>query len=333
MHYMSQNELRFKWLGIHRWQKAGYAGKGIKIGICDADTDISKARYPEKITTYQTAGYQPNWNEGSGSHALATIDVVQQIAPEAEIFFGSWNQSLDSFVQECIKRKVDIVNVSLRYSGRSPISRATSEAAVAAGMLLFTSAGNKGDVPSDLRGYPAKKGSWIAVGSAILDENTHRPRRVASSSTGRELEVMSTSFIHVRIPQPFNTWVYTGTSAASPVLASMFALYKEKHRELDKEDVRELFLEHCLDMDDEGHDRRTGWGVFRLPHPETEERMKEIVLQIDNNVAIVDGEPVTIDAPPEIKNSRTMVPLSFIARELGHDVEWDGENRRVIIRR
>ena len=331
-HYMTQNTARFKWLGIDRWHRSGYTGKGIKIGVCDADTDISKVRYPEKVTTYNTAGYQPDWNVNHGSHALATIDVIQQIAPEAEIFFGSWNQSLDGFIQECTKRKVDIVNVSLRYSGMAPVSWETSQAAVDSGMLLFTSAGNMGDVPSDLRGYPARKGTWVAVGAALVDAG-NKPRRESYSSTGRELEVMGMTNVIVQMPEPFGRWTYGGTSAASPALAGMFGLYKQKHRELDKEDVRELFLKHCLDMEEEGHDRRTGWGMFRLPHPETGEHMKEIVLHIGNNVASVDGEPTTIDAPPEIKNSRTMVPLSFIARELGHEVEWDGENRRVIIRR
>lgn len=42
-------------------------------------------------------------------------------------------------------------------------------------------------------------------------------------------------------------------------------------------------------------------------------------------------EPITLDAPPRIINSKTVVPLRFIAQSFGYNVEWDSESRSVFI--
>ena len=51
----------------------------------------------------------------------------------------------------------------------------------------------------------------------------------------------------------------------------------------------------------------------------------EIILQIDSNIAIVNGEEVEIDAPSSIYSNRTYVPLRFISETFGLDVEYDEE--------
>jgi hypothetical protein len=56
-----------------------------------------------------------------------------------------------------------------------------------------------------------------------------------------------------------------------------------------------------------------------------------IGLQIGNTSAVVNGTVMTLDAPPYIKNSRTMVPLRVIAEGLGATVEWDPALRVVTI--
>ena len=57
----------------------------------------------------------------------------------------------------------------------------------------------------------------------------------------------------------------------------------------------------------------------------------EIVLNIGSDIVYVNGEQKSLDAAPEISNSRTFVPLRFIAEILGKDVNWDESNRAVII--
>ncbi|MEA4925667.1 MAG: copper amine oxidase N-terminal domain-containing protein [Syntrophomonadaceae bacterium] len=62
---------------------------------------------------------------------------------------------------------------------------------------------------------------------------------------------------------------------------------------------------------------------------------KTIILFINNNTAIVDGVPKAIDPnnpnvkPVAIPPGRTMLPLHFIAVELGCQVDWNPSTQEV----
>jgi Copper amine oxidase N-terminal domain. len=58
---------------------------------------------------------------------------------------------------------------------------------------------------------------------------------------------------------------------------------------------------------------------------------KILKLTIGSNTASINGEEVRLDAEPFIQDGRTLVPLRFVAENLGAGVQWDGANRRVII--
>ena len=56
-----------------------------------------------------------------------------------------------------------------------------------------------------------------------------------------------------------------------------------------------------------------------------------IWLQINNSTARVNEQAVKLDVPAQIIDSRTYVPLSFIATSLGKKINWDPELYRVEI--
>ncbi|HHY71202.1 MAG TPA: copper amine oxidase N-terminal domain-containing protein [Thermoanaerobacterales bacterium] len=58
---------------------------------------------------------------------------------------------------------------------------------------------------------------------------------------------------------------------------------------------------------------------------------KIVILKIDSNIAIVDGEEVIIDAKAELQNNRTIVPLRFLMEVFDKNVEWDDDSETVII--
>ncbi|KAF5041732.1 hypothetical protein DSECCO2_519960 [anaerobic digester metagenome] len=58
---------------------------------------------------------------------------------------------------------------------------------------------------------------------------------------------------------------------------------------------------------------------------------KEIVLQLNSNEMIVDGNKVTLDVPAQAINGRTMVPVRAISQAVGIDVAWDKVNQAVVI--
>jgi outer membrane protein assembly factor BamB len=64
-----------------------------------------------------------------------------------------------------------------------------------------------------------------------------------------------------------------------------------------------------------------------------EEEKKEtvIILQIGNSSFTVNGIPNTLDSPPVIKNSRTLLPIRAIIESLGGSVSWDATERKVTV--
>lgn len=328
MRYLPDNKVRFEWMGIPRWHAAGYLGQGMKFLVVDADTDLGVVRYPDKVHAFKESG-KANWRYNYGYHGLMTIDILQQICPEAEIYFVGKQYSLTDAIRWGISNGVDIATVSLGYNWQC-ISATVSQQAIDSGMLLLTSAGNEGDLPEDLKGYPGKMKTWVAVGAAMVQADG-TVERLSYSATGPGLEVMGMSHLFVDFPDLSQPYVYTGTSCASPSLAGCLALMEQKMGDLTKEQVREMFTRYCVDMDEPGRDDKTGWGLFKMPDPYSHLPGKKIRLQIDNLNATVDGVGFNLDAPPMIVNSRTMVPLSFIARQLGHHVEWIEATREIVI--
>ncbi|MCK5743830.1 MAG: copper amine oxidase N-terminal domain-containing protein, partial [Caldisericia bacterium] len=53
----------------------------------------------------------------------------------------------------------------------------------------------------------------------------------------------------------------------------------------------------------------------------------KLSMVIGQKTAVLNGEFVTIEQPPEIVNGRTMVPFRFIAESLGAEISWNGEER------
>ena len=57
-----------------------------------------------------------------------------------------------------------------------------------------------------------------------------------------------------------------------------------------------------------------------------------IQLTIGSQTAFVNDEEKALDAPAQLVNSRTMIPLRFVAEALGCKVDWSDSNNLVIIK-
>lgn len=62
-----------------------------------------------------------------------------------------------------------------------------------------------------------------------------------------------------------------------------------------------------------------------------EYNQKKIVLIVNNNEAIINGETVLMDVPGKIINDKIMIPIRFVSEAIGMKVDWDSENRAVWI--
>ena len=80
---------------------------------------------------------------------------------------------------------------------------------------------------------------------------------------------------------------------------------------------------------DKVNDDHTIEAIFE---PITTNKYTNIVLTIGNNTAIVNNLSVNLDVPAMIIESRTYVPLRFVAESMGAEVKWDEFDRKVTIR-
>ncbi len=58
---------------------------------------------------------------------------------------------------------------------------------------------------------------------------------------------------------------------------------------------------------------------------------KTVVMTVDDNCMLLNGEKIILDVPPQIVLNRTMVPARAAVEAFGAGVLWDGENNRVKI--
>lgn len=63
----------------------------------------------------------------------------------------------------------------------------------------------------------------------------------------------------------------------------------------------------------------------------TDSEMGNVVLYIGKQNYMVNGVKKVSDVSPMIRNDRTFVPLRFVAESFGHEVDWNSENRTVIV--
>ncbi len=59
----------------------------------------------------------------------------------------------------------------------------------------------------------------------------------------------------------------------------------------------------------------------------------DLSMVIGSDTAVLNGEFIEIDQPPEIVNGRTMVPFRFIAESLGAEVAWNASDREITMTR
>ncbi|HTZ54936.1 MAG TPA: copper amine oxidase N-terminal domain-containing protein [Candidatus Acidoferrum sp.] len=58
---------------------------------------------------------------------------------------------------------------------------------------------------------------------------------------------------------------------------------------------------------------------------------RNVSLQIGSTNATVNGQSQTLDSPPFVEGSRTLVPLRFVAQALGANVDWNNNTSTVTI--
>lgn len=249
-------------------------------------------------------------------HSRKVIDILKQILPKATI--------LTSIKYWRDVPQLDGYTSSQSRSGSDEPQKIIKQQELYEKNVFMTCAiGNEGRVECNpLAKYP----EWVSVGACSLVDGKIIPEYYSSEST--DLDFVALTNLKTSLGK------FNGSSCATPVLQGMAMLvkcyFKMLGKNLTNKQLYEFMIRYSIDVGDKGKDNKTGYGLFILPKLED---IMNIELKIGQKTALIDGRQVELDVPPKIENGRTLVPLRFIAENLGYEVEWDQLTQTIYISR
>lgn len=247
----------------------GFTGKGVKVAVID--TGI--ASHPDLSIEggVSTVDYTSSYidDNGHGTHVAGIIGAKHNgigtvgIAPDAQLFaVKSLNEAgrgnLDDILEAIdwsITNDMDIINLSLSTTFDSKILHDMVDKANQEGILMVAAAGND----SGSVNYPAKFDSVIAV-SAIDENKTITP----ISSRGEEVEFTAPGNNIISTYLDGYYGMLSGTSQATPHVAAMLALLKQKNPDMSSYELRTELQKYVEDLGEEGRDSLYGYGLVNF---------------------------------------------------------------------
>jgi major intracellular serine protease len=320
-------------------------GKGIKVAVLDTGCP----EHPDIKVKESAMFIKDNYSmhkydrKGHSTHVCGTVAAngkVLGVAPEVDLYVGKVLNDIGAGSDDSISKgidwakecKVDIINMSLGGSSKLPKTYEAIKRAYTEGIFIACAAGND---PMAEVCYPARYDEVSAVAAVNL-------RKIAAdfSSWGDALDIAALG------TQVFSTWLdgkyalLDGTSMATPHIAGAAALFQAKAmlrygRKLSVQELRLLFDIYAEDVMLPGKDVFTGFGVFSFGRFERAELPPiDMELTIGSKQYKVNNVTKTMDTTPVMdNNARTLVPVRFIAQELGCQVDFYAPKTIKIIRR
>lgn len=130
------------------------------------------------------------------------------------------------------------------------------------GCFLVCSAGNVQDELNKL----TKGNLWKAIGAC--EYNNGAPKVVERYADGEEMDFVSFHKLYCY----YDKQRHKGTSYSQEVFMGMCALVQcffkiKTGKKLSHEQLMKFLKDNCIDLEEEGHDVKTGYGLFILPEP------------------------------------------------------------------
>lgn len=298
-----------------------FTGKGLRI----ADLAFNSSPFPNvfdglahiPIQLMETSPFDSM--PGKYSHSYATVSIIKDMLPDAEIFLLPQN---NDGIKWAIANGIHIVNASLwNVNADDDLEQKLGQNA-----LLTVGAGNTTNSPDE--GPTAKLSIWTSSSAVELkDQTIHYPWYCSSGAGAIDLVGFSNLEVNnMEDRQP-------GTSFSNPfnvgLIGQYYDAYNQKFGHFPKPDQARDFI-FKIAKPVVGDRIKEGYGLPILPNFDTYDFGIQLI--IGNNNINHSGVNVRFDTPPQIINSRTMIPVSML-REIGVKVYWDEKNKRVNVER
>ena len=329
MPFLKENKRLTEITNIDKWVGRMKDEKPIKFAILDKKFN-TQSPGAEKLYKGMVKGVNGFDTTEISSHGSAVAHIIHQAHDDCLIYCL---RGRTEDVHWCIENNVDIINISLSMVNKQGFEEALNEF-VAKGGWVFASAGNYGEVASI--SIPAKYHNVIGVGAAHLRYPGKKNEEIyladyssytseMKKSIKEMVEITGFSGIYVMTPKypdiqkdgSYHCFQFNGTSGSSPFVASMAGYVRRVYGKVMLDDFREYMYRNVIDMKDAGFDRFTGHGLFKLPE------FPSVLIRMYINKSYYEVNEIgkSMDTAPFIQDSRTFVPVRFVAEALGATVE------------
>lgn len=236
----SQNE----YCGVSEWHSKGWKGQGITVWNCEKQGDSHGKQSANRVLDSA-----PKCNLVTGSLSISSSPTS---VTRCEVVDDNYvRHDLHDWIRE---NNVRIITASLENlfdDGNTVRGKFWQDIIEQYGIIIINSAGNDGNKNFDF----SKRVAWL-IGALTLTKG--KPIRANYSSTGDGIDFAD-----------FAGW-NAGTSFSAPYFAGKCALVLQKHPEFTPMQVYDYMKFHSMDLEVEGEDNKTGWGLAILPTLEEE---------------------------------------------------------------
>jgi subtilisin family serine protease len=261
--YVAFGSRVLSWMGV---QDSSGWGKGVTVAVLDSgiDADALSSAAVDSLNLTDDAVSGGSHGTAVASIVLGGSDDFAGIAPDAKLLsikVISDQGSGDAFtlakgIVEAVDRGAKIINMSVASRSDSFAVREAVEYAAQHGVLMVSSVGN--DAVEGVR-YPAAYPEVMGV--AAVDYNR---KHAYFSNRGDEVDIAAPGIGVAASARNGETELFSGTSAAAPIVAGAAAAVWSDDPELSAADVRELLLKYSDDAGAPGDDPDYGAGTIDL---------------------------------------------------------------------
>lgn len=263
--YVGFGDKMLAWLGVSGDHSTW--GQGITVAVLDTGVGAHSAISEEQIrrlNLVDDSGIAGSHATSVASLLIGSSDSVTGLSPGVDVLSirvmpeGERGDAftLASAIVEAVDQGSAVINISLGSYGDSFLLKEAIDYASHNGVAVVASAGN--DAVSDIT-YPAAYEDVIAVGAV---DGTGR--HIYFSNRGEELDLAAPG-LAVNAAGPDDTTIaFSGTSAATPLVAGTIATLMASDPELTAADAAEIALAYTDDHGMPGTDVEYGVGTLNV---------------------------------------------------------------------
>ena len=195
-------------------------------------------------------------NDGRGMAGISSADLVSLRVYDTSSNAASIALAIYAAVDDY---QCDVINLSLGTPKDVELLRNAVKYALSQNVILVAASGNHSDGNGDALRYPASYDGVISIGSVNRDGSYY------SGSVANDGVKAAAPGVNIYAATLKNTWKrQTGTSFACPQVTGAAAVLRGIENTLSPADYLALIRETATDAEEDGWDKKTGYGIVNM---------------------------------------------------------------------